>query len=110
MIRRHTESTRNVPRFPFTTHFRSHLVYMGGVQVNGDERPRTGNHVYGTFGQDFATSDGRHVMVTAFTPRHWRALVEATGTAERMTLVEQLFDADFEKEEDRYAAIGRSHV
>ena len=82
----------------------SHLGFIAEVQVNGDARPRTGNHVYGTYGQDFETADGRRVMVTAFTERHWQALVEATGTAEKMRQVESLFDMDLKKEENRFAA------
>lgn len=82
----------------------SHLGFIAEVQVNGDARPRTGNHVYGTYGQDFETADGRRVMVTAFTERHWEALVEATGTAEKMRQVESLFDIVLKKEENRFAA------
>ena len=82
----------------------SHLGYIAEVQVNGDIRPRTGNHVYGTYGQDFATADGRRVMVTAFTQRHWQALVEATGTAGKMRQVSELFGLDLAKEENRFAA------
>ena len=61
----------------------SHLGYVAEAQINGTDRPATGNHVFGTFGCDFLTSDGRRVMITAFTPRHWSALVEATGLEER---------------------------
>jgi 2-methylfumaryl-CoA isomerase len=82
----------------------SHLGYIAEAQVNGDIRPRTGNHVYGTYGQDFATADGRRVMVTAFTQRHWQALVEATGTAGKMQQVSELFGLDLAKEENRFAA------
>ena len=82
----------------------SHLGYIGEVQINGDVRPKTGNHVYGTYGQDFETGDGRRVMITAFTPRHWKALVTATGTAEKMDQVAKLFELDLAKEEDRFEA------
>lgn len=82
----------------------SHLGYIAEVQVNGDSRPRTGNHVYGTYGQDFETADHRRVMVTAFTQRHWQALVEATGSAEKMQQVSALFGLDLMKEENRFAA------
>ncbi len=82
----------------------SHLGFIAEVQVNGDTRPRTGNHVYGTYGQDFETADGRRVMVTAFTQRHWQALVDATGTADKMKQVENLFGLDLVKEENRFAA------
>jgi 2-methylfumaryl-CoA isomerase len=63
-----------------------------------------GNHVYGTYGQDFETADGRRVMVTAFTQRHWQALVDATGMAGKMEQVAELLDLDLMKEEDRFAA------
>ena len=52
----------------------SHLGYVAEAQINQTDRPATGNHVFGTFGCDFSTSDGRRVMITAFTPRHWLAL------------------------------------
>ncbi len=82
----------------------SHLGYIAEAQVNGDDRPRSGNHVYGTYAHDFGTADGRRVMITAFTPRHWTALLEATGTQEKMQQVEALFELDLMKEENRYAA------
>jgi 2-methylfumaryl-CoA isomerase len=82
----------------------SHLGFIAEVQVNGGSRPRTGNHVYGTYGQDFETADRRRVMVTAFTQRHWQALVDATETAEQMKQVEALFDLDLMKEENRFTA------
>ncbi len=82
----------------------SHLGYVGEVQINGDARPATGNQVYGTYGQDFETRDGRRVMVTAFTPRHWRALVDATGMAARMAQVAALFELDLGREEARWEA------
>ena len=82
----------------------SHLGYIGEVQINGDARPATGNQVYGTYGQDFETRDGRRVMVAAFTPRHWRALVDATGMAARMAQVAALFELDLAREEARWEA------
>jgi len=81
-----------------------HLGYLAEVEVNGVERPRTGNDVYGSYGRDFETADGRRVMVTAMTVRHWQALLEATGTAEAMRALEQRIGADLQNEEHRYAA------
>jgi len=82
----------------------SHLGYIGEVQINNDTRPATGNQVYGTYGQDFTTKDGRRVMVTAFTPRHWRALIDATGMGARMERVAALFELDLDREEARWEA------
>jgi 2-methylfumaryl-CoA isomerase len=81
----------------------SHLGYVAEAQINGADRPATGNHVFGTFGCDFLTSDGRRVMITAFTPRHWSALVEATGLEERFAALAAEKGVDLAKEEERYA-------
>ncbi len=82
----------------------SHFGYIAEAEINHDERPRLGNHVFGSFARDFATKDGRRVMVTAFTPRHWQALVEATATNSEMDRLAEDKGYDFKKEEDRYAA------
>lgn len=81
----------------------SHLGYIGEAQVNGIERPRTGNDIYGSYGRDFETADGRRVMVTAVTVRHWNALIEATNAKDAMRSLEQQRGIDLRKEEDRYA-------
>ena len=61
-----------------------HLGYIGDVQINGRSRPALGNDLYGSFGRDFATADGRRVMIIALTPRQWRALGRATGLADEL--------------------------
>ena len=81
----------------------SHLGYVAEAQINGTDRPATGNHVFGTFGCDFPTADGRRVMITAFTPRHWSALLEASGAVERFEAIAAENGVDLRKEEERYA-------
>ena len=81
----------------------SHLGYVAEAQINQTDRPATGNHVFGTFGCDFPTSDGRRVMITAFTPRHWLALLEATGLEERFAALAAEKGVDLSREEKRYA-------
>ena len=81
----------------------SHLGYVAEAQINQTDRPATGNHVFGTFGCDFPTSDGRRVMITAFTPRHWLALLEATGLEERFASLAAEKGVDLSREEERYA-------
>ena len=81
----------------------SHLGYVAEAQINGTDRPATGNHVFGTFGCDFPTADGRRVMITAFTPRHWSALLEASGAVERFEVIAAENGVDLRKEEERYA-------
>ena len=43
-------------------------------------------------------------MIVALTDRQWRAVVEATGTAEKIAAVEKTLGLDFRKEGDRFAA------
>jgi len=82
----------------------SHLGYIAEAQVNGDDRPRSGNDIYGSYGRDFETVDGRRVMITALTIRHWQALLEATGTAEAMKALQARRGLDLRREEARYEA------
>jgi 2-methylfumaryl-CoA isomerase len=56
------------------------LATLGNVaemQLGGEERPRLGNAVYGTFGRDFVTRDSRRMMVVAITPRQWSGLLQS---------------------------------
>ena len=80
------------------------LGYIGEAQVNGATRPRIGNDLYGSFGRDFATADGRRVMLIALTPRQWRALGEATGLAQALAAVGMRLCVDLDTDAGRYAA------
>jgi 2-methylfumaryl-CoA isomerase len=80
------------------------LGYIGDVQVNGHARPAIGNDLYGSFGRDFATADGRRVMIIALTPRQWRALGQATGLTERLAMVGTMMEVDLHTEAGRYEA------
>ena len=81
-----------------------HLGYVGDVHVNGHARPAIGNDLYGSFGRDFATADGRRVMIIALTPRQWRALGRATGLADRLAAVGAMMEVDLDSESGRYEA------
>jgi 2-methylfumaryl-CoA isomerase len=81
-----------------------HLGYIGDVQVNGRSRPPLGNDLYGSFGRDFATADGRRVMVIALTPRQWRALGRATGLADALAALGPRLGVDLDTEAGRFAA------
>ncbi|HEV2303215.1 MAG TPA: CoA transferase [Stellaceae bacterium] len=80
------------------------LGYIGEVQVNGTMRPQIGNDLYGSFGRDFATADGKRVMLIALTPRQWRALGEATGLAGPLAAAGTRLGADLDTDAGRYAA------
>ena len=80
------------------------LGYIGDVQINGTARPAIGNDLYGSFGRDFATADGRRVMIIALTRRQWRAIGEATGLGERLAMIGPMMDVDLDTEAGRYEA------
>jgi 2-methylfumaryl-CoA isomerase len=80
------------------------LGYIADVQVNGSARPAIGNDLYGSFGRDFATADGRRIMIIALTRRQWRALGETTGLGDRLAMIGPMMDVDLDTEAGRYEA------
>ena len=81
-----------------------HLGKIAEVQVNKSERPKYGNYLYGAFGRDFATKEGKRIMVVGLTPRQWQNLVEATGIHDACSQIEKLLGVDLSEEGDRFAA------
>ncbi|MCP5149984.1 MAG: CoA transferase [Ectothiorhodospiraceae bacterium] len=81
-----------------------HLGQIAETELGGVDRPRVGNHIFGTFGRDFATADGRRLMIVAITDRQWQGLVQATGLAEPIAAIERALGLDFRREGDRYQA------
>jgi 2-methylfumaryl-CoA isomerase len=80
------------------------LGKIAEVQINHHERPKDGNYLYGAFGRDFSTKDGRRVMIVALTLRQWRSLVAATGLQESFDAIARLMDVDLDTEGGRFAA------
>jgi 2-methylfumaryl-CoA isomerase len=64
------------------------LGQVAEVTASGRDRPRMGNDLFGAFGRDFATRDGRRVMIVALTPRHWSDLVKTLGLTEAVAALE----------------------
>jgi 2-methylfumaryl-CoA isomerase len=81
-----------------------HLGYIAEAQLNDQARAPVGNHIFGTFGHDFACSDGKRVMIVGVSPNQWRAIVEVTGTTGKVTQLADQLKLDFKKEGDRYQA------
>jgi 2-methylfumaryl-CoA isomerase len=76
-----------------------HLGQIGEVATTGRDRPRMGNDLYGAFGRDFVTEDGRRLMVVAITPRQWTGLVTALGLGERVAALETELGVSFARDE-----------
>lgn len=81
-----------------------HLGFVGERKINGVERTRSGNYLYGAFGRDFTTADGARIMVMAISPKMWTGLLAATGLREAMTALGTRLGLDLEREGDRYRA------
>ncbi len=81
-----------------------HLGYIMETEINLAERPYVGNHVYGSFGHDFACSDGRRVMVVGVSLSQWQALITATATAGDIKALEEKLSLDFNVEGHRFEA------
>lgn len=71
-------------------------------QVIGTQRQRLGNAIYGQYGQDFTSRDGVAFMVVTLTGRHFRDLLEVTGTGAAVAALAESLGADFGDEGDRY--------
>ena len=79
-----------------------HLGIVGEVVVNGVDRAKSGNALYGAYGQDFVLEDGARVMVIGLTDRQWRGLVKATGTAEETAALESRAGMSLKDEGNRW--------
>jgi len=81
-----------------------HLGKIAEVQIKKNERQKTGNYLYGAFGRDFATKEGKRIMVVGLTSRQWQNLVEATGIHDACSQIEKLLGVDLSEEGGRFAA------
>ncbi|MGP6087863.1 CoA transferase [Antarctobacter jejuensis] len=78
------------------------LGIIGEVSVNGTDRAKSGNALYGAYGQDFICADGRRVMVIALTPRQWKNLMTVTGTDDAMAALAARLGVDLGQEGARW--------
>ncbi len=80
----------------------ANLGLLAEVAVNGVDRPRYGNSLYGAYGQDFVCGCGGRVMVVGLTDRQWRGLVKVTGTEGAMADLAAASGLDLLREGDRW--------
>ena len=83
-------------------HLTGSLGYIGDYQINGQERPRIGNDMYGTFGRDFKTSDNREIMLVVVTRRHIKALGQVTRLTQKFEDLERKHNVNLTLEGDRW--------
>jgi len=80
------------------------LGKIAEVTINDADRPKDGNYLYGAFGRDFGTLDGKRLMVVGLTRSQWTNLVQATSLAEELETLAKRLRLDFDKEGDRFRA------
>lgn len=78
------------------------LGFIAEEQINREEREPVGNDLYGAFGRDFGTRDGRRVMIVAITQRQWRALVETLELQPHITALEARLGFSLDDEGARF--------
>lgn len=81
-----------------------HLGIIGEVVVNGVDREKAGNALYGAYGQDFLCADGARVMVVGLTDRQWRGLVAVLGVEAEIAALEARLGLDLRREGQRFKA------
>jgi 2-methylfumaryl-CoA isomerase len=80
----------------------ANLGILAEVTVNDIDRPRDGNYLYGAFGRDFGTLDGKRLMLVGLTKSQWARLVKVTGVGDQLDELAKRLGLDFSKEGDRY--------
>jgi 2-methylfumaryl-CoA isomerase len=79
-----------------------HLGNIAEVMINQTDRPKYGNYLYGAFGKDFISSDGKRQMIIGLTGRQWQGIKKATGILDQIEILEQRLGVDLDLESERF--------
>lgn len=88
-------------RVPLSDLAASSLSHLGSVAevLTGGDRPRMGNDLFGAFGRDFVTADGKRLIVVAITTRQWTGLLSTLDLAAPVAALEAELGVSFAKDE-----------
>lgn len=81
-----------------------HLGMLGEASLGTSDRPKQGNYLYGAFGRDFETLDGRRLMVVGLTASQWACLLAATGLSDPLDALAERLGLDLAEEGNRFRA------
>lgn len=101
LARRAGQGGREI-RIPLSDMAAATLANMGMLaeaMAGGGDRPRQGNDLFGAFGRDFVTRDGKGVMLVAITPRQWTGVLKVLGIAEAAAALEAELGVSFAADE-----------
>ena len=76
-----------------------HLGQIAEATLNGADRPRMGNELYGAFGRDFVTRDNKRIIVVAITARQWSGLLRALDLGAAVAQLETSLAVSFASDE-----------
>ncbi|WP_424972727.1 CoA transferase [Dinoroseobacter sp. S76] len=79
-----------------------HLGMIGDAVLNETQRGKSGNALYGAYGQDFLCADGKRIMVIGLTGRQWSGLLKVTGTERDMEKLARRTGRDLSNEGTRW--------
>jgi 2-methylfumaryl-CoA isomerase len=79
-----------------------HLGMIGEATIYDQQRGKSGNSVYGAYGQDFECACGGRVVVIGLTLRQWRGLLNATDKAQEIKSLEQKLNLSLDDEGHRW--------
>ena len=77
----------------------ANLGQIAEVLYTNENRERYGNEVYGAFGKDFVTADGKRLIVMAISPRQWAGLVKVLGIETDIVAIEKERNVSFDYDE-----------
>ena len=77
----------------------ANMGMLAEARAGGGDRPRQGNDLFGAFGRDFTTRDGKGVMLVAITPRQWTGVLKVLGIAEAVSALEAELGVSFAADE-----------
>ena len=80
----------------------SNLGNIAEVAINGEDRQKVGNYLYGAFGRDFVSRDGVRVMIVGLTPRQWQGIVKAMQISDQVAKLGADLNADLSEEGNRF--------
>lgn len=81
----------------------SALGHVAEAQINGTERERFGNDLYGAYGTTFTCKDGTIVYVVGISPKQWSGLLDATDATDAVAAIEVSAGVSFSDEGERFA-------
>ncbi|AMK23692.1 MULTISPECIES: CoA transferase [unclassified Sphingobium] len=101
LLRRRINGQGAEIRVPLSDLAASSLSHLGSVAevLSSGDRPRMGNDLFGAFGRDFVTADGKRLIVVAITPRQWSGLLKTLDLSDAVGAIEAELGVSFAKDE-----------